>query len=383
MARNLTRHNISVVAVNYSTAPIRFSRCARYIHLEGAESPKTWERFLLGNESDYLRGAVILACGDEAISIIVDNYAALSRKFLLEEGDPSIRRDLIDKVRMYRRAQQAGIPTVGFWQPDSREELEDILPELRFPLVMKPVYSPQSRVLKSKATRIANRRELICYWNQASRLQVKVVLMEYIPGGDERLCSYHAYIDQDGNPLVHLTKRQPRRYPPHSGCQTYSYITWVPEAAELGLKFLRHMGFVGLAHMEFKWDERDGMLKIIEVNPRFSGSDCLIAESGINLALISYNRITHRPQPPIAEYRDGLVLCRPIEDALTAWHLIKHGELRLRDWVSQLLRINKLPFFEWNDPLPAAFLLARRAWQATCALSRLAPLAQRPGFDNE
>jgi D-aspartate ligase len=372
VARNLTRLGIEVVAVNYPHAPIRFSRYARYVHLDGCSSPEAWERFLLGRESDYLRGAVLLVCSDEAISIIVNNHGTLSRKFLLEEGDPVVRRDLIDKFTTYRRAREAGIPTVGYWRVRSSEELERSIAELRFPLVMKPLYSPHSRLLKSKAMLISDRKVLTERFNFAARLGVGVVLMEYIPGGDDRLCSYHAYLDEHGSPLVHLTKRQPRRYPRNSGTQTYAVITWVPEAAELGLKFLRHLKFRGLAHMEFKWDERDGRLKLIEVNARFSGSDCLITKSGINLALIAYNRITGRPQSPVLEYKQSLVLCRPIEDAFAAWELRRTGELRLSEWITQLWHSDKLPFFEWRDPMPALFLLGRRTWQAAQILLRLA-----------
>src|SRR6266851_7084350 len=90
VARNLARHGIKVFAVNDPYAAIRFSRFARYIHLDADSSPRAWEQFLLGHQSDHLRGSVLLACSDEAISILINNYPLLSRKFLLEETDPVI-----------------------------------------------------------------------------------------------------------------------------------------------------------------------------------------------------------------------------------------------------------------------------------------------------
>src|ERR1700687_5921798 len=82
VARNLARNGIEVFAVNYPYEAVRFSRSARYIHVDGDGSPKAWERFLLGSESDHLRGSALLPCSDEAISVIINNYAELSRKFL-------------------------------------------------------------------------------------------------------------------------------------------------------------------------------------------------------------------------------------------------------------------------------------------------------------
>jgi len=115
--------------------------------------------------------------------------------------------------------------------------------------------------------------------------------------------------------------------------------------------------------IEFKRDGRDGKLKIIEVNARFTASDCLIAKSGVNLALIAYNRITGKPQAPALDYEKSLVLCRPTWDALAAWELHRRGELRLSEWIAQLRRIDQFPFFELRDPLPALVVLGRHAWR--------------------
>ncbi|HVB83069.1 MAG TPA: hypothetical protein VNE82_24360 [Candidatus Binataceae bacterium] len=361
VARNLARQGIEIVAVNYPDEVIRFSRYARFVHLGEERSPKAWEGFLLGPESDHLSGSVLLACSDEAISIIVNNHQALSQKFVLEEGDPVVRRDLLDKFTICQRAEEAGIPTVGYWLIHSSEELERSIERLRFPLIMKALYGPHADLLGSKAIFVSDRKSLGERFSVAMHLGVSVLLMEYIPGGDDRLCSYYTYLDEHGNPLVHLTKRQPRRYPRNSGGSTYHVTTWVPEAAELGLRFFRHLKFRGLGNIEFKRDERDGKLKVIEVNARFTASDCLIAKSGVNLALITYNRVTGRPQPAVLDYQKSLVLCLPVEDALAAWELRKRGELSVGKWLADVWQTDQLPLFEWRDPVPALSVLGRRA----------------------
>jgi predicted ATP-grasp superfamily ATP-dependent carboligase len=293
----------------------------------------------------------------------VNNHEALSRKFLLEETDPETRRDLLDKFVTYQHAQNAGIPTVGYSLVRTRDQLDKAASELRFPLIMKPLYSPDRLLLKFKTALIANSDELIRRFSAAAEVGVGVVLMEYIPGGDDRLCSYYTYLDERGNPLVHFTKRVKRRYPLESGDGTYHVTDWIPEAADLGLRFFRHINFRGLGNIEFKWDERDQTLKVIEVNARFTASDCLLTKSGVNLALITYNRITRRPQPPVFGFRKSLVLCRPIEDALAAWSLRKAGRLRLSEWLAELRRVDLVPFFEWRDPMPALAVLSRRIWR--------------------
>lgn len=223
VARSLARNGVGVFAVNYPYEAVRFSRYASYVHLKGGGSPRAWARFLTSPESNHLRGSVLLACSDEAISVILDNYAALSRRFRLEEGDPQMRRALLDKFSTYRLAQEAGIPTVNYWGVRSRDDLERAMAELRFPLMMKPVYSPDARLLKSadtlvaKAVLVSDKTDLFRRFSNAARLGVNTVLMDYVPGGDDRLCSSYTYLDEHGDPIVHLTKRHPRRYPRNSG----------------------------------------------------------------------------------------------------------------------------------------------------------------------
>jgi D-aspartate ligase len=117
-----------------------------------------------------------------------------------------------------------------------------------------------------------------------------IVLMEYTPGGDDRLCSYYTYFEEDTNPLVHLTKRVKRRFPLESGDVTIHITAWVPEPAELGLRFFRHLKFRASATFSSKWDEQNGRRKIIEVNARFMTTDCLIRRSG---------RQYHRKKQPV------------------------------------------------------------------------------------
>ena len=92
--------------------------------------------------------------------------------------------------------------------------------------------------------------------------------MEFIPGGDDRHCSYYTYIDETGNPLFHFTKRLLRRHRANEGGATYHITDWNPEVAEKGLRLLQHVGLRGLGNVEFKRDPRDGELKLIEVNAR-------------------------------------------------------------------------------------------------------------------
>ena len=60
-----------------------------------------------------------------------------------------------------------------------------------------------------------------------------------------------------------------RVYPVTSGPGCHHITDWIPELREPALRLFRQAGLRGLANVEFKRDDRDGQLKLIECNARF------------------------------------------------------------------------------------------------------------------
>ena len=194
---------------------------------------------------------------------------------------------------------------------------------------------------------------------------IRIFLVELIPGPDDKLCSYYTYLDEDGKNLINFTKRVIRRYPVNMGGSTYHITDNVPGVQELALALFRQVGLRGVANVEFKLDERDGQLKLIECNARFTAADCLLVESGLNLPLFVFNRLTGRPHDAPSSYRMGVRLWKPVGDFLAYRQLSRMGSLTFRAWGSSILRRQIFPVFRWNDPLPAminGIRLVRYAW---------------------
>jgi predicted ATP-grasp superfamily ATP-dependent carboligase len=137
------------------------------------------------------------------------------------------------------------------------------------------------------------------------------------------------------------------------GGACYHVIDWNPEVRDLALRLFRWVGLRGLANAEFKRDERDGLLKLIECNARFTAANCLVARSGFDLAAFVYNRIVGRPQPPLETYTLGLRLWDPVRDFASFLELRKRGQLTFRQWVASILHRQTFPYFQWSDPLPS------------------------------
>ena len=186
---------------------------------------------------------------------------------------------------------------------------------LTFPLIVKPHFTHvYERRSGQKFERVDDFDHLLRAYEALSAAAIPTLLVEWIPGPDDRLCSYYTYLDGEGTPHFHFTKRIIRRFPVGMGNACYHVTDWNPEVRDLALKLFRWVGLRGLANAEFKRDERDGLLKLIECNARFTAANCLVARSGFDLAAFVYNRIVGRPQPPLETYTPGLRLWDPVRD---------------------------------------------------------------------
>lgn len=367
VARSLGRHGVTVHLLCGPDSLDGYSRYARKIDTPWRPSIQdSWAEYLLGPASDHLEGAVLLACSDAGIETLMEHRDELAGRFILDLCNPAAQGTLLDKLATYRAAQAAGITAPRFWPATCAEEVHANRRDYVYPLLVKPLFSHSFQaVFHAKYFRARDLEEVVDAYERAAAGGEKVLLLEEIPGSDDQLCSYYTYIDADGTPLIDFTKRVIRRFPEGQGLGCYHVTDRLPDLRELGLRLFHSVGLVGIGNVEFKRDARDGKLKLIECNARFTAANRLLAASAYDLGLFVYNRLVGRPQVPLAPwaYRTGLHMWSPIDDARAFIALRASGRLTASAWLSGLAHRQVLPLFAWSDPLPslvASTRLARR-----------------------
>jgi predicted ATP-grasp superfamily ATP-dependent carboligase len=356
VARDLARLGVTVHAVGAPDAAVRHSRHCRWIDVPapGGDYESAWSAFLLGPASGFLDGAVVLACSDAGLQVLTRHRAALLRRFRLDASDPVAQLAVLDKLTTYEHALAAGVPTPGFWDIETAEQVDALRDGVAFPVMVKPRLS---HLFEARF----GRKHVVVDSFDALRAAVRaahaagtaVLLMEYVPGGDDKLCSYYTYLDDRSEPLFHFTKRIIRRYPAGMGAACYHVTDWVPEIVPLAGRLFKRVGLRGLANVEFKLDDRDGRYKVIECNARFTASNCLVSASGVNLARFVYSRIVGLPAPAMDGYRRGVRLWEPLRDLAAFAELRRAGRLSLPRWAASVLHRQTFPYFRWSDPMPA------------------------------
>lgn len=355
VARSLGRSGVRVYALNAPQAYVYFSRYCR--PLPGAPTGtdvRAWGDYLLGPQSAPVHGAVLLACSDAVLELVACHREALAARYRLDLAPPEAHLCVLDKLSTYRKAEAAGIPLPRYWTPQTRDEVEQLRDTLPFPLVVKPLSAHAYTQKFPQKLVVAHDFETVRKAVSSARLAgLDVMLVEMIPGPDALLCSYYSYLDEAGTPLFHFTKRVVRRSPPIFGDGCYHVTDWIPEVKELGLRFLQAVGLHGLGNVEFKLDVRDGWLKLIECNARFTAANCLVMASGLDLPLLVYNRLVGRHLPSLTSYRRGVRLWYPLEDYRAFRQLRRQGQLSWRQWLGGLAHRKTLPYFRWSDPWPS------------------------------
>ncbi len=354
VVRSLGDAGIPVYALGSHMDPVRHSRrCSQFVGL--GREPGMQERWL-----EWLRsappGSVLLPCEDEGLDLIARNRGMLLDLGLVPfEANDQVLLAMLDKHETYRLCAELGIEAPLSFRVRRQEDIAAALERISYPCALKPVHSHEfvRHFPGMKAFVVGSDDEMRGALAQTVGRGVEMIATEIIPGADDQFFSYYSYIDAEGNPLLHVTKRKLRQYPIHFGSGCFHTTNWDPEAAELGLRFFEGVGVRGLANVEFKRDARDGRLKLIECNHRFTAATGLLRAAGADLPLFVYNKLTHRPLPRVEGYDTDLTMWYPLRDLRAFLAYRREGEMTFGTWARSVGRRHHYPVGSLSDTRPA------------------------------
>jgi predicted ATP-grasp superfamily ATP-dependent carboligase len=363
VARSLAGIGVAVTALGYRHDPVRYSRACRSFTDLGA-GDGVQDRWFEWLRTEAMEGAIVLPCNDDALELL-----ARRREEIVGTGyrplpaKPDVILAMLDKHATYELADRVGVPTprtVLVRAGDGNAGLDGI----PFPCALKPRRSHDFMHHFPGTTRKVllahDEAQLAAHMRTATELGLDMLVTEIVPGPEDAYHSFYGHLDDEGRALVHLTKRKLRQFPPGFGLATYHQVTQEPEVAEMGLRFLRGVGMRGLGVVEFKRDPRDGVLKLIECNHRFTLGTEIVRRAGVDLGLVAYLDAVGTPPEPITSYRPGVREWSPLNDTRACLALRAAGELSAAQWVRSVLHRQHFQLWSWRDPYPSVRRAARR-----------------------
>lgn len=131
----------------------------------------------------------------------------------------------------------------------------------------------------------------------------RLIIQEYIEGSGY---GYYA-LCKNGRVLCQFMHRRIKEYPITGGPSAVAQSFYDKNLESLGQKFVSSLHWTGVCMVEFKHDRKDGVYKLIEMNPKFWGSLILSIKSGVNFPLYAVKMALGEDFEPVLGYRQDLV----------------------------------------------------------------------------
>ena len=163
--------------------------------------------------------------------------------------------------------------------------------------------------------------------------QVSVILQELIQGPDENHYKYCAYRDGSGKIVAEFMLQKIIQYPVHFGIGASVKSVFNEKLLIEGRKLFHEINYCGVGSAEFKLDERDGVFKLIELNPRYWQQNYLSTTCGINFPSLQYGRFLGNRVCVHSEYRRGVMWRNGL---LTLYALTEYFRMGRLDFLSRI-----------------------------------------------
>jgi D-aspartate ligase len=364
-----------IVAYDERTAPARWSRYARSV--VRCPPTKDAERFL-----DWLHdfgathpGCVFCPTSDDAAFLVASRVESLAPLFRLFSPTLDALLAMLDKHRLTASAVRAGLKSPATWSPRDEGELEQLVPELPLPLLMKSRTQALSR-MPGKTRVIKRREEIAPAWRAIRGANVHQPAITNIPDVDlpvlqayhtvsERVYTVDGFVDASGAVTGAAACVKVLQLPRGSG----PGVCFEPAPVDCdlldGLKRLcRETGYRGVFDAEFLIAGDEKLL--IDLNPRFYNHMAFEVDRSLALPWLSYlaaigdeqalrrasaelggagavsGRIYVHRFPAVVQLAVQRVTGRMTPDEVRRW----------RRWIAQADAVTN-PAYIPGDPLPA------------------------------
>ena len=265
---------------------------------------------LLEEKSREYGRIVVVPCPDYYTHLLSKHMDVLGR--YISNGVPrfDLLTDLDTKDAFYRLCDRFGMDypktlTVSPKERDSVLGRDGLLDRalIFFPFVMKPENSNASEYLncsfegKKKVYFLNNAEEYRRVINgmKNAGYNGKLIIQEFIPGGDDAMRVLNSYSDLDGHVRAMCLGQPVLEYYDPKSVGNYAAIISRGDQAlyDKMQEFLEKLGYVGFSNIDMKYDSRTGRYVLFEINPRLGRSSYFCRAAGLNMMKLLTNDVVY------------------------------------------------------------------------------------------
>lgn len=285
---------------------------------------------------------LIIPMNDDIASLLSKHKSKIVKYCAVAVNDWSIFKSASDKLDTMRICLKNDIPC-----PKTAMNYEDYSSNksnFQYPIVVKPRtgYGAVGFHIAKDENDLKN------YYTLAEKKYGKCLIQEFIPQ-TELQYKAELYIDRYGNLKSAIVFAKLRWYPINGGSSTLNKTVDRPDIIQNCNKLLKKIGWRGYADIDLIQDPRDNIAKIIEINPRITGSVKICFKAGVNFAQQIIEDFDNREVTPMFDYKKNIFLRYFQKDIL--WFLKSSNRFKsIPNWFN--FRNNTDQIFDLKDPLP-------------------------------
>ncbi|MBS4040125.1 MAG: hypothetical protein KGZ81_05950, partial [Flavobacteriales bacterium] len=261
----------------------------------------------------------------------------------------------MDKQELHSLAVKHDVRVPETIRTTEADYVERVNKEIGYPCIVKPTDSPAFMAkFRAKMFMCHNHEDVTNAVNKAHKEGLEVIVQRIIPGFDDHMYTFDAYLNQDSRVTHWMTCQKYRQYPINFGASVYTKQRHVQELYDIGAPFMEAIGYKGFGEIEFKKDEKTGNFYLIEINVRTTTLNTLLDKCGINFPLLAYEELTGGNIGSKAVTHDtGIAFRYLFEDIIAIREYIKTKQLSLFE-ILKSLKYKKAPaIWSIDDPAPA------------------------------
>ena len=248
------------------------------------------ERLLeIGKEFEGKKKLIVLGCGDWYVRALIESKKVLEPYYIVPYIDEDLLNKIVLKDKFYEIFEELGLDYPETYVYECGKE-NDLKFNFKYPVIAKPANSAMYHYAKfegkKKVFSFDNEEDLrkMLANLEKSSYNYKFLIQDKIPGDDTYMRVLTCYCDKNSKVrFAALGRTLLEDHTPTAIGNPVAIINEVnPDIVAAATKFLEHIGYVGFANFDIKYDERDGKYKFFEINVRLGRSNFYVTGSGFN-----------------------------------------------------------------------------------------------------
>jgi len=297
---------------------------------------------------------LLMPTNDESALFVAQNASRLRAGFLFPHNPPELVWSLYNKKTMHFLAKRLSIPTPETVFPESRRDVLAFCERAHFPVMLKASDNiSTSRHAGKKMVIARSKEELIGqYEAMEDGSNPSLMIQEYIPGKDDSVWMFNGYFDENSECLFGITGRKIHQTPVYTGMTALGICLPNPAVEAATKTLMKEVGYKGILDIGYRYDARDGLYKLLDINPRLGATFRLfVADNGMDVVRAEYLHFTGKPVVAgnLCSGRKWL-----LEDAdfRSCIRYYRDGVLTLPDWLAGYRGIHECAWFASDDIRP-------------------------------